>query len=82
MKSTKLVGVKMRTEKRGDQTIEVLETKIVDNKIPCKECKKNIRRQGSAYCVECTAKYKSQMLTDRRLQKKVEEASQIKKLIV
>lgn len=87
MKNIKLIGVKMRVddEKNDDGTTshrEILETKYVDNLMPCKQCNKNKREYGSSRCSECTKKYRIGNIGRNRLNRMVDKARQENKLEV
>jgi hypothetical protein len=78
MKNIKLIGQKLNTKKTKDgHDMFILETKLVDNPVLCKECKKNNRVYGSSRCDECANKYRVMKLAEKRLKKKVDEATQI-----
>ena len=46
-----------------DKPWNIITTMFAPNKL-CKTCQKNIRKDGSAYCIECTNLYKSHEMSN------------------
>lgn len=76
MAKIKVRGVQIRKEASG---MEIIETKTFSNNAPCKQCKKEERRNGSSRCNTCTIAHKEFTNSSNRLSRKIEE--QAKKIV-
>lgn len=54
-----LKGVRVRIEKKNG--IEILETRMVENRGICKKCQKAPRAEGSSHCRQCSLNHKGEL---------------------
>lgn len=72
MRNYRLIKAGIRQQKNG---IAIVETKIEDIQVPCKNCGERPRAERSSRCGRCSEDYKVWKFEQERLKKRVEEAS-------
>ena len=78
-----MTNIRLKTTSlRVEKGKTILETRHVEDEIPCKQCKKNPRQRGSSRCEQCAKSFVVMKMEEERLRRKVGQATQIKSNVV
>lgn len=69
-----LMRIGVRKDEKG---FDVIQTKLAEVPVACKECKKEPRAQGLSRCLKCKEANKLVLFDRERLQRKVEEQAKL-----